>query len=905
MSATSQSLPLGWEDVTSAGLVEGVLFGIRDFSRLALFHVDEGRSLPDYEFCEAEEVDAAVATAFGRFVVIAHADEDSRWIRIFDVELQEEVAVSVTSGNGIESLIPIKVSVLQASPGPLVWLLLAVGCEHGECFLFRHGLSHTLSDTTDARRADPGAFFTNAFLPQNCIAVVSRHIAAGVDAPICSFAFLAHEYMAVGYASGDIVIHRITGKTGHFMTKHTAVSGQEAPVHMAFPSRSRLVVGREHWLQMVQLSVQNELLEARNATRRPLEGRLIWLGVRKGLVSYAVMGDGVMLRREPHVDIPFDFGAPQRLLSGPQESFLAFSLAEAGDDCVEATLAAGGKVFRAQGYGAGAQAIRDALTAGRDALEPPRSHAVLSRALEAGWVTDTAAVAGRQRSDDECAELVMQLCLEHGCLGVLQDALQENGGKAARAAHLREWTRGYAQGALANSLALAVNPQTLTNVLEECLARLGALYRLQESLANGLGEQERVDAEMAAGKTLAEAFRLETVLALRSTGLESESQLEGFYPATEIESAYRARRLALGGDKGGRVYLFCDHLWHLLHTGSGIPDGSHLWPPASFPALLAALAASPALLPAKHAVLLFALLDAGARGSAASVVEHAAGPLITQLAMSSVWEQRTRAWWMIDCNIDVSRAAIILASVGAGELGGNESMGSLAVSRLLVAGEGDASRRLLRSLPPARTADAVEGALATLLALNDAAAALEFCREQGGGDILPLLIVCDRSGRLGLLARLPLKRAEEDIFFSFVATMAAESGRELRDLLVVYLLLRKRTTEASALWARVRVSVAGRSAADASRMDALVEQASSAAGQPECVARGVGLSASLLQPPVYCVADSGENQSVAMELDDNDNDRSLGVGATPFGVSYTENSSVFMPLSTPVRSIRR
>jgi hypothetical protein len=78
----------------------------------------------------------------------------------------------------------------------------------------------------------------------------------------------------------------------------------------------------------------------------------------------------------------------------------------------------------------------------------------------------------------------------------------------------------------------------------------------------------------------------------------------------------------------------------------------------------------------------------------------------------------------------------------------------------------------------------------------------------------------------------------------------ATDGREYRDLLVLYLMLRSRHVEAKSLWDRVKQIVSTKHPEQAKEIDAFVSGVSSLI--PRCLQSGTStiLMASLYQPPV-------------------------------------------------------
>ncbi len=890
------------------GVAANQVFFSLDRKRKSVRFVDavSQAALPAWSLAESTAV--RCVTSWGRLVVaVCEAGVADLFVRIYDVTSGREVSVSRLSDfDGVACV----VNVLQVNP---VWVLLAVGCEEGQCVLLRQALSSaSMADSPVTRLMELDKFFSNTFLPLNTVAVAARHVAAGIgpDRAIASFAWLENQLLAVGYHSGPVLINRILGH-GHVLTKHAVVNGESAPLWMVFPSALRLVVSRDDGmrLEMIQLAVKNELLEARAVASRQLPHELVWLGASlAGLVSYAVhdkQAGSIALVSEPHTDLPFDFGPPHTVLaSGAPRSVAAIFISVSPDQSTLVRVAGeDGTVASAESFGAPIVLLREVLAAGRTALEPPLSRSLWKRGAEAGIV---AAPFVANATDDEAAEVIMQLCVEKDCLGVLESTLR-HGGMTARVAHLREWTKRYCKTALAQGEEVLKKRDDLM-AMELTFALFGSLYRLQESLATHSqgSEQIRVECEASASVTLAHAQRLEVCLWLASSGLMTLNS-EREFPVAAIDTASRARRKALSNE-----FLFADYLWHHMNTDSAVPDGSCLWPPASFSSVLDAMAASLVVAPVRHAVLLYALLDAAALGSAADAVERCASRLGQNLGFPPQLERRVRALWMIDHVFDTAKAANELAEVGFGDFG--ETMAMLAVKRLRIAGNVEASLRLLRSLPDAATAEAVDVSVASYLAGGAIQDALLLCRRIGDmSAFLIFLARCDcEEGQLSRLVRLPLSLAEENVLFSFTGALASETGREARDLLVLYLLLRGRTTEAVQLWTRVRSLVAAKREDDAKQVDAMIAKASESV--PSCLTSSSPLlMASLFQPPVYSVAavppQLSSTTTTQQQLDNIPADGDLF-----FGSQFMETSPVFSrtaesaagpTLSTPVRSIKK
>jgi hypothetical protein len=300
--------------------------------------------------------------------------------------------------------------------------------------------------------------------------------------------------------------------------------------------------------------------------------------------------------------------------------------------------------------------------------------------------------------------------VEHGCLGPLEQAVRYSGA-SARAIHVREWSKvwakrtmcllvcnlffkkRYASRLLERETLLYRNDRENLAQLEFMFSLFGSLYRLQEVLAScAASESDRLESEVLAGRTLAHAQRLEVCIWMLTSGLRlMRNEME--YPFKVIESTSAARRRALGND-----FLLIDHLWHHMNSGSAsVPDGTFIWPPASFDVVLDAIAASLVIAPVRHSVLLYTLLDAAALGSASDLVEQCAKRLALHLGFSDVLERRVRAMWQVDRNVDTLKAAHELAEVGFGEF--EEALGMLTVKKLRLANNPQASLIVLRFSP--------------------------------------------------------------------------------------------------------------------------------------------------------------------------------------------------------------
>ncbi len=163
---------------------------------------------------------------------------------------------------------------------------------------------------------------------------------------------------------------------------------------------------------------------------------------------------------------------------------------------------------------------------------------------------------------------------------------------------------------------------------------------------------------------------------------------------------------------------------------------------------------------------------------------------------------------------------------------------------------------------------------------------------------LVLLTRCDREkGSLAKLVRLPLLVNEENALFSFLGALAAD-GRECRDLLVVYLLLRGRNTEANSLWSRIRPLV--RNPEQVKEMDAFIARA--AVSIPNCLSSASSplLMASLYSPPVFSVAAQRGAPEPPRPPSSFDFPEKMDIDGG--GLSSFHSSTV---LSTPVKSIRK
>lgn len=832
--------------------------------------------------------------SFGRFVVAVYRCDENLQVAIYDVVNETECSSSSFAVAGV----PTVVQVLQTnSGGPLEWLLIGIGCKRGECWLVRHSLSmqyeKDLACTVES-------LLSHAFVPEGYNAAAGRHLPVGVgdDHTICSLAFWDEGCMlAAGFTNGYIVVHKWFQK-GTFL-RHAVVAPEQAqhiPRRMCFPSGERLIVARESHLDFYFISWPNDVMKAEAVASKHLGGsqnvEIVHLSCLAGRAAVALLDrttGAVSVTGEAKADVPFEFSALHTLVApsaqSPTSSF-AFYLSQTLDGSSASVRVAGrGKAVSVEALGAGPLVLREAISAGRDALEPPLSFQLWKAAADAELLPLDFGRPLAGTSEDESAEVIMWLCLKKDCLAVLEDVLRV-GGKAARAAHLRNWTHRYSEKALVEAEAVLkrfiLNPaqQAVKAEIEEVFSGLGSLYRLQESLAvavQGL-EQPRMEAEAAASKTLAHAQRLEIVMALFNGGLHILDQSE--FPCAEIASVCETRRKSAGKDHG---YLLADYLWHAVNTGSGFPDGKFLWPPQSFSHMTDSLASSHAPVHLKHAVFLYALLDASLHGSARDMIERCFGRVCQNLVISRPFERRVRGFWMIDSNVDVMKAALELADVGVSEVGGNDAIGLICVRRLLSLGNPTAALCILRHFADPALHEDMDVHVTTYLACGMIHDALTLCRRRNHApSFMAFLSRCDRENRLGDVVRVPLMTEEETMLFSFVGTLAAESGREMRDLLVLYLLLRSRNVEALQLWERVKSSVSARRPDQATFLNDLVTTVTSQA--PDCLVRPTAnsaalLTASLFLPPQYVTA--GPYVPVSKEDDDVLATAPIGMDLTP------------------------
>ena len=828
-------------------------------STLIFFDVHSKAVAASWRFYEGRAAlkNAACVTSFGKFVVVCFALKEDLHICLYDTIAHKAGPHSVFGLS--EEITPISaLSVLQSGP---VWMMLAVGCEEGDCFLVRHSVNVGFANSNNGVWTELETFCLNAFLPPNTVAIAAPHVAAGLqeDFKITSFAY--HEpFIAVGYSHGSVIIHRLYSK-GLSLRCTTSSASEESVKFLSFPSASRLIVGRASKIHMVQLYLQNEVLESKDAASRALrdEEQLVWVTSSGGLVSYATVDQitgAVYFSAEPYLDLPFDFTAPTMLVSPASHSPVAvdaFYLAITSDRATTLRVSGGGKLVCVEGLPPSAKVCREILSAGRGALEPPLSRSLRKHVIDAGMMP-----AGKSdMSDDEVAEFIMEVCVEKDCIGVLEDVIT-TGSVAARAAHLREWTKKFAKKTIENcDVSLRKHLDNTKNVapdektlmeLEMGLARLGSIYRLEESLSQSSMGNE---VQASAAKTLAHAQRLEVGIWYISSGL---FLLQDFFPVSMIERTSRARRQVLSRSTGANSsFLFCDYLWHLMLHGSGVPsDQTNLWPPSSFQLILDAMVKvtdPPVPFHLKYSVLLYALLDASMLGddSQKDTIERCASRFCEVLAVPAVVERRTRAFWMIDRSFDLDKAALEFADLGFPDW--HSKLGITVVQRLL---QGRNYLGALTALQRCKSEslEDVEVFVSTYVACGMIHEALAFCRTHESSSVfLSLLTRCDRQGALSDVISLPLNATEETALFSFLGLLATSSKREERDLLVIYLLLRNRVMEAKQLYARIREHLGG----DKQKaMDQLINSA--LVDQPMCIVKPTEenasyLCASLFNPP--------------------------------------------------------
>lgn len=822
--------------------------------------------------------------AWGRYIVAAWWDSDGLHVAVFDCALGRtvtEAIVGMGSPEDDEVDVPVIVSVLQAgqsnSKGPALWFLLAVGCANGRVVLVRPSLVSAVP-----REAAQWVPLEALLAPNHSSLLVVVSSLAVFPSAVTAFAYHDH-LLAMGFERGDIVLRRLRLQNGYVSHYCTVLPGdnQAAVSHLCFPARDRLVVGRStaavigastgsakraesavaggatDRLHLVLLSemADNTIRASEDEARMRVAAQgqqllSVSASSQTGLVTYAVheRATGAVYMHAERAS--FQFPAPVALVAagkGVSTRLAAFMLDVHSDLSVTMRLLGeGGVLVSVERMGPAARIICEAVAARRAALELPLSQALLTQAVQAGLAQRVGTTA------DECAEEMMRLCVEHGGLAVLQDALSASDSQTARSLHVRNWTERYAQLALAVADEMVVthwvsagaaadteqNAATLAR-MELTWARLGSLYRLQESLAiasRGASEEARLASERDAALTQAHAQRLEMAAWLLEAGLPLLNAQQ--FPVAVLDSTCRARREALARVQQfatGREYLFADHLWHAMNAGVfAPPDGSFLWPPESFRAAVDAMLRVPGNvpvpLPIKHAVLLYALLDAAALGSSRDEVERRAGFFSQHMCVAADVERRTRAFWMIDRNVDVERAADDLASVGLGSslaCVGGHSFGVLAVARLLYAKKPAAALTVLQRMGDPQAAADIDVYVATYLANALFHEAVLLCRRMleaySTAPLLRLFARCDRDGLLGTLLGLPLNAAEETVLFSFVGAVASESAqRDNRDKLVVYLLMRSRVTEATELWARVRPAILAARPSDAAAVDRMV-----------------------------------------------------------------------------------
>ncbi len=364
-----------------------------------------------------------------------------------------------------------------------------------------------------------------------------------------------------------------------------------------------------------------------------------------------------------------------------------------------------------------------------------------------------------------------------------------------------------------------------------------------------------------------------------------------------IESLYQTRRAALRhgpqyGPAAGKHYLFIDHLWHAIKAGvfAGEPDGKWLWPPRSLRELVDAMETKrdgkhvPVAIALKHAVLLYALFDVTSFGVAEASRSVAAAQFASGMRLPSSVVARTHAFWRLDQSIgldnapkDIEHAASALASVGLAqsvEDAGGNALGLLAVARLLALKAPALALNVLQRLEQPNTPNEIDVFVATYLANGLLHDALLLCRsmvaQHSTDPMLRLYARCDREHKLGKLLLLPLDTLEETTLFGFVGTVAsaASAARDVRDKLVVYLLLRNRVLEARALWARVREPIAVLRPKDAAQVDEMLALAEHS--NPSILARGDAKAsqASLMLMRPLVGYDSDASSTEAMKLDE-------------------------------------
>lgn len=239
-----------------------VFFSLSDDGRsVKLIDSSSNVHLPSWSFSD----EALCVHGFQSLVIAAGltTTDGHLFLSIYNVDAGRQVSTSrLAEMEGV----PCVVRVLQMHAG---WLLVAIGCEEGECYLVRQAVDGIGSSSVNTHMVQVDDFFSVEHLPANTVAVAVRHAAAGVgvNMRIVSFAWLPNQYLCVGYEAGAVLVNRVHGH-GTVLTKYTMIDSDSAPLMMQFVSNTRLVVTRQDnsVLQLIHLSFANSLVAAKVIT---------------------------------------------------------------------------------------------------------------------------------------------------------------------------------------------------------------------------------------------------------------------------------------------------------------------------------------------------------------------------------------------------------------------------------------------------------------------------------------------------------------------------------------------------------------------------------------------------------------------------------------------------------------
>lgn len=282
---------------------------------------------------------------------------------------------------------PSVVSVLQHGAN-FGWLLIAVGCEEGQCWILRQALDGKVASSELTRIVQLDEFFAVEALPVNTVAVAVRHMAAGIGVTmrIISFAWLAGQYLCVGYEEGVVLVHRVHAH-GTVLTKHTTIeTSKSAPFMMQFVGGDnpvRLLISRHEnsLIELVHISMANSLVVGKVvASKHLLPMELLWMGSDEasGVVHLVLLdrerGSIVVSSSTKNLD-NLELLAPRMLLnSGVPESPEAVYASMGADGSALVRVYAGGSgIVSIESSGARAELLRELSSAGAQALEPPLS----------------------------------------------------------------------------------------------------------------------------------------------------------------------------------------------------------------------------------------------------------------------------------------------------------------------------------------------------------------------------------------------------------------------------------------------------------------------------------------------------------------------------------------------------